>query len=301
MRKIKRLTALLVSAVLLLSFGGCKKSTDSGKLKIIATGFSGYDFARTVAGDNADVKMLVSAGNEAHTYEPTPYDITEIQNCDLFIFVGGESEKWVEGILSSNDDNCFETVKMMDVCNILKEENGGKEDDEHVWTSLENAKIIVREIEKKLALIDPDNKAEYEKNSLSMTEELDLLSLEISKTVESSKRKTVVFADRFPAIYFTDEFGLSFYSAFPGCSAETEPTPKKIAEIIDYVNENEVPAIFTIELSNKKTAQAVADETGVKILEFNSCHNVPKSDFEKGCTYLSLMKQNLENLKIALN
>ena len=325
---IKRGAAALAAvSVLAGSLSGCSldgkpdegsKQTDdtaSNKLSVVTTIFPPYDFSRQLAGDLADVTMLVGPGEEAHTYEPTPQDIIKIQDADIFIYAGGESESWVNGILGSFDTGDMQIIDMMELCDTVEEEiiegmDADEEDetgaaqekelDEHVWTSIENAQIISQAISDALCRVDEENSAAYRENCERYLSELSSLRKEIAQTVAAGSRKTVIFGDRFPARYFTDEFGLEYYAAFPGCAEQSEPSAGTVAFLIDKVREEGIPAVFYIELSNGKVAKTIAESTGAETLCFNSCHNVTMEQFLDNVTYIDLMKQNCEALKKAL-
>ena len=321
---IKKITAVLLAAAAisstLCSCGGDtptyeKDSPDEpDKLKIVTTIFPPYDFSRQLAGDLADVTMLLGPGEEAHTYEPTPQDIIKIQESDIFIYSGGESESWVNGILGSFDSSGIKIIDMMELCDTVEEElvpgmqteveeTGGaseKEYDEHVWTSIDNAQIITQAISDTLCEADEPNAAVYTENCESYLSELSSVKKEISQTVSGGVRKTLVFGDRFPVRYFTDEFGLDYYAAFPGCAEQSEPSAGTVAFLIDKVEEEDIPVVFYMELSNGKIADTIAESTNAKTLCFNSCHNISMGQYLDGVTYADLMRENCEALKEAL-
>lgn len=329
---IKRSAAALCAAAVISSvLGACSvgggstsrseeevQSPDAPSgLSIVTTIFPPYDFARRLAGDLADVTMLVGPGEEIHTYEPTPQDILRIQNADIFIYAGGESESWVNGILGSFDSSGIETIDMMELCEVVEEEivegmeaeaddhketSGAdeKEYDEHVWTSVDNAQIISQAIADALCDADEEHAAAYRENCESYLAELSSLKKEIGQIVSGADRKTLIFGDRFPVRYFTEEFGLDYYAAFPGCAEQTEPSAGTVAFLINKVREENIPVVFYIEMSNGKVAQTIAESTNAKTLCFNSCHNLTMEQFKSGVTYIDLMKQNADALKEAL-
>ena len=325
--KIKRVTALMMIFVLTAFLTGCagirsNNDVDNGKLKVITTIFAGYDFVRQIAGDNVDLSMLLKPGAEAHSYEPTPRDIIEIQNCDIFIYVGGENDAWIDNILDSIDSGKMRTVNLLDCVDDRYEEetvegmdaheehehehgdeHGNEHDewDEHVWTSPANAGQICGEIASVLEDEDPDNADTYAANCSKYIKELDKLDEYIRQIVTESPRDTIVFGDRFPVRYFIEEYGLKYYAAFPGCSQENEASAATIAFLEDKVREQNIPVIFKMELSSPNMAQTIADDTGAAVRTFYSGHNISKDQFEAGETYLSLMYDNAEALKEALN
>lgn len=328
MRQKKKLKILMICVALFCIFlVGCSgkknqnqagEKKETGKIKVVSTIFVGYDFARELVGDAGEVTMLLPPASESHSYEPTPQDIINIQNCDLFLYVGGESDSWIEDVLKDIDTTKIKTVKMIDCVHLLEEEtvegmeeekheDAGHEEseheeeyDEHVWTSPKNAMAIVKTIKDALEQIDPDNKSKYEENENAYVKKLEDLDQAFCQVVKNGKRKTIVVADRFPLRYFVEEYGLEYFAAFPGCSEDTEPSAATIAFLIDKIKEEKISVVFHIELSNEKMADTICDSTGAKKCLFHSCHNVSKKDFEAGVTYLSLMEKNVESLKLAL-
>lgn len=311
-RLISILTVLLLIA---LTFTGCTASekTDNGNINIVSTIFPQYDFAREITGDKANLKMLIQPGGESHTYEPTPQDIISIQEADVFLYIGGENDKWVEDILKSIDTTKIQVVKLIDCVELTcvdtaeehthahNEDNHAHEFDEHIWTSPMNAKKMVEVISNAICKADPENSEYYKNNTTAYSAQLIDLDTKIRDVVSTSKRNELVFGDRFPLVYFTNEYGLKHYSAFPGCSSETEPSASTIALLSDKVKQNNIPVILKIELSNSTVADTIASETSTRVLTFYSCHNLSKNQFEKGESYISMMTANLETLKTALN
>jgi zinc transport system substrate-binding protein len=289
-----------------------KTSETSDKMNIVATDFAPYDFAKQVAGNTAEVTMLLAPGEEAHSFEPTPRDIIKIQNCDVFVYTGGESEEWVDDILESLDHE-ITTVRLMDCVELYEEEvvegmeaDDDEEDgeeaeyDEHVWTSPANAIEITKAVGDAFAKADPAYKSVYQENAEGYVRQLTELDQAFWDVVNSAKRKTLVFGDRFPLRYFVEEYGLSYYAAFPGCASETEPSAKTVAFLIDKVKEDQIPVVFHVEFSNEDMADTICEDTGAKKLQFNACHNISKEQFANGTSYLDLMWDNVEVLKEAL-
>jgi zinc transport system substrate-binding protein len=255
--------------------------------------------------------MLLPPGAESHSFEPSPRDIITIQNSDIFIYVGGESDAWVDRILESMDTDSMRILAMIDTVDAVEEEivEGMEEEeeeeeetayDEHVWTSPQNAILIVRAITELLCEADTANAAFYRQNAAVYSEEMARLDAAFNEVIARAKRRTIVFADRFPFRYFADAYGLSYFAAFPGCSTETEPSAATVAFLINKIKTEKIPVVFHIELSNERMADAISGETGAKKLLLHACHNITKRDFDAGLGYLDFMRRNVENLREAL-
>ena len=303
---MKRLIAALLCLCLVLC--GCtaqpEKPHDETKLQIVCTSFPAYDFAREIADDRAELTLLIKPGSEVHSYEPTPKDMIRIQESDLFICNGGESEQWAKTLITPE----LNTIYMMDCVDTVEEsadgiynaEDGEPELDEHVWTSPLNAIKISEEICNALCKLDTDNAEAYKTNFAAYKAQLMALDREFRQVIKNSGKHTLVFADRFPMRYFALEYGLNCYAAFPGCSSETEPSAKTVAYLIDRVREDKIPAVLYMEFSNQKMADVICEDTGCKKLPFYSAHSVSAEQFEQGVSYLDLMRINLNSLKEAL-
>jgi zinc transport system substrate-binding protein len=285
---------------------------ESQKLKIIATIYPQYDFIRQIAGDLVELEILLPPGSESHSFEPRPQDIIKIKNADIFIWTGGESEAWVEKVLESTEGKERKIVSLLDLVKPLKEEivegmeeeEGEEEEgealDEHVWTSPKNAQIIVLALRDILSKADPENAKTYEKNTAELAKKLDKLDEDFSDMVKQAKRKTIVIGDRFPFRYLAQRYGIKYYAAFPGCSAQTQASAHTIAFLIDKVKAEKIPIVFYIEFSNEKIADVIIEKTDAKKALLHSAHNVSKKDFENKVSYLDLMNRNLSALKDAL-
>ncbi len=310
---IRRSAALLVSAVLCGPLSSCAAKTGGGtedeRVRVVATDFAMYDLARAVCGDTCDVRMLISPGSESHDFEATLADIALIADTDVFVYVGGESEKWVDDVLEASGTSAelvcaTELVETYTVDDDTDHDHDHDTDhkheheiDEHVWTSIPNALTIMEAIGAAVLREDED----FERQNADYVAELLDIDAELRRTVESGARHTIVFADRFPFRYFTEEYGLDYYAAFSGCSSAVEPSLSTVNTLIERVRSEELPYIFVIEFSDRRTAEAIARETGAEILELHSAHNVSSSDFDSGVTYADLMRRNAENLRLALN
>lgn len=299
--KNKILSVILIAliGICLISCGSANESTNS-KLKIVTTIFPQYDFAKHITGDNAEVTLLLTPGSESHTYEPTAADIAKIQQADLFIYNGGESEVWVKKILDSYEKDNNNSICLMDYVTLLMEDDED-EYDEHIFTSLKNAQILLDEINKCICKIDNQNSELYTNNTKSYKAEIDELDEKFEDMITNAKRNIVIFGDRFPFKYFANDYNIECYAAFSGCSSETEASPATISDLINKVNENHIQTIFYIEFSNENIAKKIADATNAQTSLLHSCHNISKEDLENNVTYIDLMKNNYNNLSEALN
>ncbi|MDR2670543.1 MAG: metal ABC transporter substrate-binding protein [Oscillospiraceae bacterium] len=311
------------------------ENENDGRLSVVATTFAPFDFARVVVGDKADVSMLLPPAAESHSFEPTPQDTIQVQNCDVFLYVGGDSDAWVDDVLSSMDVSRMKIITLMDCVEVVEEEivegmeddehdhEDGEEDedhedhedeedhedheeeegpeyDEHVWTSPRNAKLIVQKISDAFCEEDAANADTYRQNTASYLAELDKLDAAFQEVVAGARRKTIVLGDRFPFRYFVDAYGLDYFAAFPGCSTETEPSAATVAFLIDKINAEQIPVVFHIELSNEKMAEAISEATGAQVRLLHAAHNISKTDFTNGVGYLDVMWENVDTLKEAL-
>lgn len=325
-----RLTIILLAVLLLalMLMAGCaspaapKESTSAnsdpsssqqdGRLSVVTTIFPPYDFVREIAGDKAELTMLLAPGQEMHSFEPSPQDMIRIQNADVFIYVGGESDSWVPGVLDSIDTKDMQIVVMMDAVDAVteevvagmqteEEEEAGPAYDEHIWNDPRNAALIAAQITQALSKADPANAAFYSSNLKTYQNQLTALDQEFRTMVQQSKRQKIVVADRFAHRYLTEAYQLEYAAAFPGCSEETEPSAATVAYLIDKVRQEQIPAVFYMEFSDQKMARVIQEATGAKTLLLHSIHNVTPKEFQEGVTYLELMERNLTALKEALN
>ncbi|WP_295080550.1 metal ABC transporter substrate-binding protein [Ruminococcus sp.] len=295
----------------------------SEKLSIVCTIFPEYDWVKEIMGshaNDAEITYLLNSGTDLHNFQPTADDILKISTCDLFIHVGGESDKWVSDILNETVNKDMQTLCLMDLLgDSAKEEEikegmeaeeedehddddhdeEGPEYDEHVWLSLKNAKIICGDIAKAIAKADPDNAADYSINLAAYSAKLDELDAKFASLAGSAKNKTLIFGDRFPFRYFVDDYSIDYYAAFVGCSAESEASFKTISFLAEKLSELDCDTIFTIENSDKSIAEAIITNSKKKdcgIAELNSIQSVTSADAGNGVSYLSLMEQNYDVL-----
>lgn len=331
MKKIITLMLVAVLAVFALSGCGTSKSGEDKndkKIKIVTTIFPEYDWVMQILGDKADkadVTMLLDKGVDLHSYQPSTADIAKISEADVFIYVGGESDEWVEDVLKEAKNKKLKVINLMDVMgDKAKEEEvkegmqpeeeeaeeakDGKEEeeveyDEHVWLSLKNAKIFTKKIADVLSEVDKDNAKTYQANYESYAKKLDDLDKKYADAVASAKNKTLVFGDRFPFRYLVNDYGLDYYAAFVGCSAESEASFETVTFLAKKIDELGLGNVLTIEGKNHKIAKTVVDNTknkDQKVLTMDSMQSTTSKDVKDGATYLGIMEKNLEVLKEAL-
>ena len=299
--------------------GSQAQPTAEEKIRIVTTIFPEYDWVREILGDKADsaeITMLLDKGVDLHSYQPTADDLIKISDCDLFVYVGGESDGWVDDALKSAANRDRKVINLLDVLgDSVKEEETvegmqeeeedqeEKEYDEHVWLSLKNAKTLVGAISAALQELDPDNKDAYAANADAYGQKLSALDAEYRKAVSAGTYRTLLFGDRFPFRYLVDDYGLSYYAAFAGCSAESEASFETVSFLARKVDEGKLPCVLTIEGKNHKIAETIVQNTAgknQKILTMDSMQSTTSQDVANGTTYLSLMAKNLDVLKEAL-
>ncbi|MCR5608376.1 MAG: metal ABC transporter substrate-binding protein [Lachnospiraceae bacterium] len=314
------LTAMLISSCI----SACSlKETNPEKIEIVTTISPEYDWVKNILGDNpanADVSLLLNNGVDLHSYQPTASDIMKISTCDLFIYVGGESDEWVSDALKeavNKDmivinllDSLGDAVKEEEIVEGMQAEEEGEEDteeepeyDEHVWLSLNNASCLVNTISLAIQQIDSENADIYKNNTASYVEKLKELDSKYQTVVSNAVNKTLLFGDRFPFRYLVNDYGLSYYAAFVGCSAETEASFETITFLSKKVDELNLHAVLTIEGNNHKIANTIVENTSskdAKILTMDSMQSVTSKDLENGTAYLSVMEKNLFVLEEAL-
>lgn len=316
----KKILCIICSVLVLLDLQGCSStdrgSEDDGRLKVVATVFAEYDFLRQIGGDAINLSMLMLPGADIHTFDPTPRDMKKVQDADLFVTVGGESDAWADTVIASVDNKNLECVRLMDLVDEVveeeivegmsveeeheEEEDGEKEFDEHVWTSPKNAIQIVEGLCDRLCLLDKKNERTYRSNAATYVKKLKKLDKKFTEVVENGERREIVVADRFPFRYFTDAYDLKYYAAYPGCSTQTGASVETIAFLIDKVKEDKIPVVFHMELSSEMMCNTICDETGAKKAQLNAVHNISKRNFDKGVGYLELMEKNVQVLREAL-
>ena len=337
---MKRIASFFLALALAFSLTACTvpvEKADDGKIQIVATLFPYYDFARAIAGDRADVTLLLSPGREAHSFEPTPLDAVTISESDVFLYNGGEGEYWVDSMLGAAGENIAVIARMMDYVDALDEEyvegmqgadghdhdheHGSHDDhddhdhdheedehdsdeveyDEHIWTSPKNAVVLCRAVCDAICKADPANEDFYRANCDGYCAQIEALDARFASLCESAPHKLLVFADRSPMLYFCREFGLDYRAAFHGCSGDTEPSLATIKYLIDKVEDEDIPVVYTIDFGTKKVAAVVSECTGAAVDTLYSMQTVSRADFDAGETYLTLMERNYEALRKGLN
>ena len=302
----KIITGAIIVIIVLAIFSGCSHPViTADRPLVVATNFAMYDFSRAVCGDKVQVKMAIAPGEESHDFEVTMSDISSLSKAIAVIYVGGESDEWVEDVLETMDSDKAKPAafRAMDKVVLYKEDafdEAIEEDeyDEHIWTSPKNAILIVKGISEMISGILPEFSSYFEDNAEKYIEELTRLDKEFSDL--SSATKEVILADRYPFKYLSVDYGIKFKAAFSGCTSNTEPTLSKVNELVRYVANNDVKTIFIIEFSDGKTAEIISKETGARIETLYSAHNVTEEDFNSGITYVDLMDHNIKVLKEVL-
>ena len=289
---------------LCLSLCGCAagETAEAGP-RVVATNFPCYDLARQVLGGEEGLTLLIRPGMDAHSYEPTPADARAVYEADVVFYIGGASDAWVEEMLAEADG--ASALRLMDSVEAIEEahEGHGHEDisyDEHIWTSPVNMRAMLKSVEEALCAADPQNADTYHSNASAYDAQLAGLDQTFRDLVSGAMRTELVFADRFPFLYFAREYGLSYRSAFSGCSEEAQPSVQAVASLIDAVEKEGTPVIYVIEMSTRDVANAVAEQTGAEIVEMHSCQSLTGEEFAAGETYLSLMTRNVEALRKGL-
>lgn len=320
---MRRLLSGLLALVLAASLTACGQPPlpEDGKTQVVCTLFPYYDFARQIGGDDVDVTLVVPAGRETHSFEPTPMDVIRISQADVFIYNGGESEQWVTDILDAAGEDIPCVLSMMDAAELHEEElvegmqSGASahdhhdhdedeeeiEYDEHIWTSPVTAMALCRAITDGLCQADPDHADSFRARLADYLAALETLDGTFRQIVAEGSRDLLVFGDRFPLLYFCREYGLDYRAAFHGCAGDTEPSLTTLKYLIDLVNEQHIPVVYTIELSSRKVAKAIAETTGAQVRTFHSCQTVSRAEFDAGVTYLQLMEANADVLREGLS
>lgn len=315
------------SAFAILNLSGCRGTASEAtrghkKIRVVASLFPQFDFARQIAGDRAEVDLLLPPGVESHSFDPSPADILRISGSDVFLYTGKEMEPWANKIIDSiNGDGprICNVSQGIDLLNLpchhgkkgdsdgdehCKEEHHHHHDhglDPHIWLDPTLAVKMVDNIAAALCERDPENRDYYQANAENYRQKLLELDSKFMDMIKASRRKAIVFAGRFAHLYFVNRYGLEYISAFKGCSSDAEPSVKRITKIIEFIRAHGVPVVYYEESTEPKVASSIAEQTGVRALPFYAIHNVTKEQLSRGVTYLDLMAENFENLKQGLN
>lgn len=318
MPRLKSISSVLALAFLLCSCNAApmkrevaqeaQRPSQAYKLKVVATLFPQYDFARQIAGDRIELTLLLPPGVESHSYDPTPADILTVSECDAFIYTGKDMEPWAERILSGSSVKAtaidvsegieLESADHEEDLNDSHDHHG--EPDPHIWLNPLNAVAMVENILDGLKKLDPENAQLYERNAENYKRQLITLDSDFQKAVENSAHKTLVFGGRFAFYYMMERYGIDYRTAYDSCSNEAEPSVARIAQLIEFMEENHTPVIYHEEMVDPKVARSMATQVGAQLLELHSVHNITDEQRKKGVTYLDLMRSNLANIKIGL-
>lgn len=300
----------------LLLFCSCNIITDDDRLTIVATMFPQYCFAKEVAGDNADVEMLLDFGVDAHSYEPTPADIMKISRADLFIYTGDSMEIWAKTLLESADVkkaiesgslhvldlSANDSITLLPMHEHEDEQSHGHEEyDTHIWTSAKNAAAMCKAIASKLEEIDVANKSAYNENLLAVLTKAELLEEKITNLKNEFGGKTLYFGGSFAFRYLFDEAGLEHASVYEGCASHAEPSAAALAKMVSEIKESGAEYVLYDTLSEQKIANSIAAECGATVLHLHAIHNITKAEFDADEDYFSLMEKNIETLRKALS
>lgn len=329
--KIKKIMLSILLAIIiifLISVMGNErpnstKTSDANKLQVVVSNFASYDFLRSIIGETESVQItfLLGPGKDAHSYEPTSQDLIKIQKSDLFVYIGKDIEPWTEKVVQVLDKNNKKIICIADNIELIKEqeineaedtnqnttesddhEHIGGAFDEHVWTSPTNAIKMVQMLETALEEIDSENAEKYKENSKNYISQIEQVKEQIQEVVDNRVRNRLVFGDKMPMQYFIEEYNLEVSAAFSGCSTDTDPNSRTIANLINIVKEENIPVVLYCELGLGKVAKTIATEAqnGAEVMQIQTLHNISKADFENGETWVSLMTRNIEVLKKAL-
>lgn len=301
MKKYILLLLAVLTVLTALSLSACMPTLSTGEVSIVAANFAGYDFAKEIIGqDNDRVSLTFLAAGDSHSFNPTYGDIAKIQNADLFIYVGAESDHALESVLNGvQEDAIFKMVDYVELLAIDGEEGHDHEYDEHVWTSPYHASLIVQALSDALCKIDPEGAESYRQNTEVYLNKLSLLDADFMNLFAQAEDATLVVGDRFPFLYFADRYGFAYEAAFPSCSSASEPSPHRVIELVELVKEKKISTVFYMESGNHSVAERIAAEGGAATALLHSCHKVTPEEMQNGTTYLSLMQQNYTAIRTA--
>ncbi|MBR5535182.1 MAG: zinc ABC transporter substrate-binding protein [Clostridia bacterium] len=299
---MKKIFALLL-ILTLIPLAGCSKDiSDSSKIQITATLFPQYDFARVIGGDKVEVTLLLPPGQESHLYDPSPSDMAKISKSDLFIYTGDMMEGWAGDIAASVGGD----VKVLDVSRNIELFHGEHDTshahalDPHIWLDFDNAKAMCANIATELILLSPENEDYFTQNLVSYTNSLTDLDNDFKALFTDPQKKELIFGGRFAVGYLTRRYNIAYKSAYDSCSANSEPSVQDIAALSDYVKANDIKVVFCEEFSDPKIAREIASGNNAEVLTVHSCHNTNAEERENNATFVSLMTQNLSNIRKGL-
>lgn len=295
---MKKIIICILCVILLCGCSGNTVTQSSDKITVVTTIFPLYDFARAIGGDNIEVKMLIRPGTEVHSYDPLPSDMAAVSRSDLFLYIGGESDKWVDTLLDDGDIN---SLALINAAEHTHHEHGHDHTDEHIWTSSDNAVLMLETICESIIKTDAENADIYRKNCDAYIERIQEASRQISDTVSKYENPFILVADRFPFTYFTEEYGIEYEAAFDGCAVSTDISLKTMSRLTETVKSKNIKSVFCTELSNKNIANALQEELGVEVIELHSAHNVSLDDFNGGITYVDILYRNINALERGLS
>lgn len=302
------LVIIILGVVLIFNNENNQMTYQEGKINIVTSIYPIYDFAKGVGGEKVNVNMLLSPGVEIHDFEPTPQDIINIQESDLFLYTGEKLEPWAETVISGIDEteniknvaNGVELIENEEEEEHLHSHEEHEKYDTHIWLDPQKAIKIVENIRDELCIKDPENSSYYQENAKEYISKLTDLDNDIQETVDNAENKEIAFGGPFAYTYFIRRYNLNYISAYDSCGEDGEPSVEKIFKVINEMKDKNIPVIFYKELSSGNTVNTISDETGAEKLQFHSLHSISQKELENGETYLSIMYQNLENLKKAL-
>ena len=293
---MKRIVICLLCLLLLCGCGKKPNEKTSSKLTVVTTIYPLYDFARAVGGDNIDLKMLIKPGMEVHTYDPIPSDMMAIYDSDLFLYVGGESDNWVNTLCDSSNINDVALINEVS-CHEEHDHHKHNHVDEHIWTSPDNAILMLEKIRDGLIKIDDKNTNIYTENCDTYIRKIKDASVKIENAVSKSDSPFILVADRFPFEYFAEKYDIEYEAAFDGCAISTDISLKTMSRLSEIIKNRNIKTVFCTELSSKSIANALSEEHNVEIIELHSAHNVTVDDFINGITYIDIMYRNATALE----
>lgn len=294
---MKRMIICLLCVVMLCGCANTCAVKDQEKPTVVTTIFPLYDFARAVGGNNIQIKMLIKPGSEVHHYDPLPSDMNTVYNSHLFLYIGGESDKWVNTLCNSANINAVPLINEVSCYDKHTHHNNHTHADEHIWTSPDNAVLMLQKIRDCLIEIDTANAEVYRKNCDDYIQKINIASKEIESVVSKHKNPFLLVADRFPFEYFTENYGIEYEAAFDGCAVNTDISLKTMLRLTETIKKRGIKTVFCTELSSRNIAKALSEELDVEVIELHSAHNVTVDDFNDGITYVDIMYRNAQALE----